>query len=232
MTVVPPDCWNGRFWRRLDETEQAALLEVGKPRGYQRGATMIHATDTARWAAVLLSGRVRVLNGEHLAGARSAGDIIGEQRILEKQPRHVTVRAETPVRALVIDGADLDRVLDRQPGVLRALCAVLSERLRECDERLAGLSGDAFTKLVRFLALSADGDGPFSVHIGSQERLGEALGVSRDSVIRALRQLRKDNVVTTRRGLVTVRDTRALRGYPRNNSGASAANAAERNKYF
>lgn len=213
MTVVPPGCRNGPFWRRLDEPEQSALLEVGKPRDYRIGATLVHAADTARWAAVLLSGRVRVLDDDHLVGTRTAGDIIGEQRILEKHPRRVSVRAETPVRALVIDGADLDRVLDRRPGVLRALCAVLSERLRDCDERLAALSGNAFTKIIRFLVQAADGDRPFSVHIGSQEGLGEGLGVSRDSVIRAFRRLREDNVVTTQRGLVTVRDPRKLRAY-------------------
>jgi CRP-like cAMP-binding protein len=115
----------------------------------------------------------------------------------------------------VVDGADLDRLLDRQPGVLRALCALLVERLRECDERHAAQSGNAFTKIVRFLARSAEGEGPFSVHIGSQQALGEELGVSRDSVVRALRRLRKENIVTTHRRLVSVREPGMLRAHTR-----------------
>lgn len=212
-TVVPPECRNGRLWRRLNDTEQAAFLDVGKPRGYQQGATLIRAEDTARWAAVLLAGRVRVGTGTQVFGTRSAGDIVGEQRFLDKQPRRVTVRAETTVRALVVDGADLDRLLDRQPGVLRALCALLSERLRECEERLAALSGNAFTKIVRHLARLADGDASLSVHIGSQEALGDELGVSRDSVVRALRRLREEDIITTHRRLVTVREPGRLRAY-------------------
>jgi CRP-like cAMP-binding protein len=215
--VVPPECRNGRLWRRLNDTEQAAFLDVGKLHTYRQGATLIHATDTARWVAILLSGRVRIVNGDgaQVVGTRSAGDIVGEQRFLENQPRRVTARTETAVRALVVDGADLDRLLDRQPGVLRALCALLSERLRECDERLAAQSGSAFSKIVRFLARSAEGEDAYSVHIGSQKALGEELGVSRDSVIRALRRLRKENIVTTHRRLVSVREPRRLRAYTR-----------------
>lgn len=211
MTVVPPECRNGRFWRRLDEPEYTALLEVGKPRTYQRGATLIGSATTTRWVAVLLSGRVRVVDG--LTTVHHAGDIVGEQRILDKHPRRITVRAETPVRALVIDAADLDRVLGRHPGILRALCAVLSERLHECDERLAALSGNAFSKIVRFLTQFAEEDRPYRVPIGSQKKLGDDLGISRDSVIRALGQLREDGIVTTDRGLVTVRDPGRLRAY-------------------
>lgn len=215
--VVPPECRNGRLWRLLNDTEQAAFLDVGKLHTYRQGATLIHATDTARWVAILLSGRVRIVNGDgaQVVGTRSAGDIVGEQRFLEHQPRRVTARTETAVRALVVDGADLDRLLDRQPGVLRALCALLSERLRECDERLAAQSGSAFSKIVRFLARSAEGEDSYSVHIGSQKALGEELGVSRDSVIRALRRLRKENIVTTHRRLVSVREPRRLRAYTR-----------------
>jgi CRP-like cAMP-binding protein len=173
----------------------------------------MRAADTTRWVAVLLSGRVQVLNGDLVAGTRSAGDIVGEQRMFDKTAQRVQVRANTPVRALVIDGTDLDRLFDRQPGILRALCAVLSERLRDCDERLTALSGDAFSKIVRFLTKVTAGDSPSFIHIGSQEGLGKELGLSRDSVIRALRRLRDDNVITTHRGLVTVRDPRRLRSY-------------------
>lgn len=211
--LVPPECRDGRFWRRLQESERATLLELGKPRSYPRGTTLIRAADTTRWVAVLLSGRVQVLNGDLVAGTRSAGDIVGEQRMFEKSAQRVQVRADTPVRALVIDGTDLDRLFDRQPGILRALCAVLSERLRDCDERLTALSGDAFSKIVRFLTKVTAGDSPSLVHIGSQEGLGKELGLSRDSVIRALRRLRDDNVITTHRGLVTVRDPRRLHTY-------------------
>jgi CRP-like cAMP-binding protein len=217
MTAVLSASRDGSFWHRLTERERAALVEVGRQRSYRKGAVVIRAADPARWAAVLLSGRVRLTDddGAHVVAVRQTGDIVGEQRVVDGQPQQTTVRAETTVKALVVDGADFDRLIGQLPRVLWVLCAVLSERLRECYARLATHSADAFTKIVRFLTSAATetGDRPFTVHIGSQEALGEELAVSRDSVVRALRRLRADNVVTTHRGLVTVRDAKRLRAY-------------------
>jgi CRP-like cAMP-binding protein len=217
LTAVPADGRDGSFWVRLSERERAALVEVGRQRSYRKGATVIRAADPARWAAVLLSGRVRLTDGDggHVLAVHQAGDIVGEQRVIDGLPQQTTVRAETAVRALLLDGADLDRLVARLPHVLWVLCAVLSERVRECYTRLATQSADSFTKIVRFLATAAaeTGDRPFTVHIGSQEALGDELDVSRDSVVRALRRLRADHAVTTHRGLVTVRDAAKLRTY-------------------
>lgn len=218
MTSALSASRDGSFWRLLTERERAALVEVGRQRSYRKGATVIRGADQARWAVVLLSGRVRLTaagNGAHVVAVRQTGDIVGEQRVVDGRPQQATVRAETAVKALVVDGADLDRVVGQLPHVLWVLCAVLSERLRDCYTRLAAQSADAFTRTVRFLtdAATESGDRPFTVHIGSQEALGEELDLSRDSVVRALRRLRADDVVTTHRGLVTVRDARRLRAY-------------------
>jgi CRP-like cAMP-binding protein len=125
------------------------------------------------------------------------------------------VLAETPVRALVIGGQEFDRVLDQHPRILRVLCAVVSERLREADRNLSG-QDDAFTKVAEILARYVDdfgstGERDIQVGIGSQAVLGESLGLSRESVVRALKRLRELDIVATVRGIVTVRDLDALR---------------------
>lgn len=212
---MPREYRDGTFWRRLTDREQRAFVDVGTYRRYRRGTPLIHAAATDRWVAIIDSGRVRV-RARQVVAVRQAGDIVGEQTVVDGKPRSATVVAETEVRALVVDGADVDRLCIRFPHVLRELCAVLSERLRECDLWIADHAWDAFTKVVNFLLTSAaDGGhtGPFGVHIGSQAALGERLGVSRDSVIRALRRLRAEKIVTTQRGVVTVRDLAGLRAY-------------------
>jgi CRP-like cAMP-binding protein len=208
MTVTPAGR-DGSFWRRLNDVERAAFAEVGKQRDYKPGRAIIQAAGTGRWVAILLTGRVRIVNGSQLVEKRSAGDFVGEQRMFDRRPQIFGVRAETAVKALVVDGADLDRLIGRLPRVLWVLCAVLSDRLRACQERLAT---DAFTRVVRYLVSSDPGnDQVFSVAIGSQAALGERLDVSRDSVIRALRRLRSEGIVLTSRRLVLVRDPRRLR---------------------
>lgn len=204
----------GSFWRRLDTEERAALLKVGKRRPYPKNTMLIRAGGRTRWAAILLTGRVRVTtaNDTQMIATRADGDIIGEQWVLHGRPRCATVVAETQVWALIIDGPVLDSLFARLPGILRVLCVVLSERLREYDERLTAQTGDAFIKVVRHLLRSVDDHGP-AVHIGSQEALGKKLGVSRDSVVRALRRLRDAKILTTERGIVTVRALEKLRAH-------------------
>lgn len=230
MAAVLSTSRDGSFWRRLDTEERAAFEKVGKRRPYRKGTTLIRAGDKTRWAAVLLTGRVRIVtaDGTQVIATRSDGDIVGEQRVLDGQPRAATVVAETQVLALIVDGATLDGLFNRLPGILRVLCVVLSERLRECEERLTAQTGDAFVKIVRHLLRLLEERGP-AVHIGSQEVLGRRLGVSRDSVIRAMRRLRDAGIVTTERGLVTVRAPRRLRRLVTIRAG-SAADAADRSE--
>jgi CRP/FNR family transcriptional regulator, cyclic AMP receptor protein len=211
MTALRPEHRASSFWRRLNHEERVAFVDLGMARRFARGATLIRIGETEPWAAVLYTGRVRVLaaNGVRVA-TRWDGDIVGEQAFLDGRTRSATVNAETMVRALVLGAVELDRLLTRFPRVLRVLCTVLSERLREADQRLDGQGRDAFARIVDYLVRHADESRPV-VHIGSQEELGRTLGVSRDSVLRALRRLRRNGVVLTQRGRLAVRDFEKLR---------------------
>jgi CRP/FNR family transcriptional regulator, cyclic AMP receptor protein len=174
--------------------------------------------NTDRWVAILSDGRVRVLgaDGARILATRSAGDIVGEQALIERRARSATVLADTPVRARVLGAADLDRLLARHPRILRVLCVVLSERLRESDRNLGDLGDRAFTKVIYGLLRLAESGRPvpsrgIRVRIGSQAKLGSLLGVSRESVVRALGRLRKEQLIATNRGVVTIYDIAALR---------------------
>ncbi|RSM70396.1 hypothetical protein DL991_37700 [Amycolatopsis sp. WAC 01375] len=208
----------GSFWRRLDDAEREALVSKAVLRRYEVGATLIRAGDPDNWVAVLHSGRVRLLaaDGKTPIAPRFAGDIVGEQAVLDREVRSATVQAETPVRALIIDGSAFDRYLAQRPRVLRVLCAVVSERLRESDRNIVGQNDDAFTKIVEMLLRYVDDFDPaysdrLRFAIGSQAALGESLGLSRESVVRALKTLREDKVITTDRGVITIKDVDELR---------------------
>ena len=207
----------GSFWHRLAEAERAALVRAAQHKRYDRGTTLIRGADRGRWAAILHSGQVRVVSvdGTRTISTRSAGDIVGEQALIDQGTRSATVVANTVVQALVLGSEEFERVLHRYPRVLRVLCAVVSDRLREADGVLSGQADDASTKVVLHLLRHAGAAGGprIPVPITSQAALGELLGVSRESVVRALRKLRAESVVTTQHGVVTIRDLDALRSW-------------------
>ncbi|MDT7785784.1 MAG: family transcriptional regulator, cyclic receptor protein [Pseudonocardiales bacterium] len=208
----------GSFWRRLDDTERTALVSVSALRRFDTGATLIRAGERENWVAILHRGRVRTVaaDGRTPIALRFAGDIVGEQAVLDQETRPATVRAETPVQALIVEGAVFNRYLSQRTRVLRVLCAVVSERLRESDRTIVSQNDDSFTKVAEMLLRHVDefewtNGGRIRFDIGSQAALGESLGLSRESVVRALKLLRKDGVIATHRGMITVNDVAELR---------------------
>ncbi|MFL6125317.1 helix-turn-helix domain-containing protein, partial [Actinophytocola sp.] len=88
--------------------------------------------------------------------------------------------------------------------------------LREADRNLSEQGNDAFTKVAETLLRYVDELGAgmragVRIGIGSQAAFGESLGLSRESVVRALKSLREGGLVTTDRGVVIIHDVDALR---------------------
>ncbi|MCG8916279.1 Crp/Fnr family transcriptional regulator [Actinokineospora sp. PR83] len=207
------------FWVRLSEVERSAVVQRATVEKYAKGATLMSAGEVGDTAAVIHRGQVRVVGAGGRAGLanRFAGDIVGEQAMLDGQVRSATVLADSPVQALVLPNTALSGLIELHPGVLRVLCAVLSERLCESDRVLGNQLDNALTKVVDFLVRTLDdsrerGDRWVSINIKSQAELATRLAVSRASVVRALSALRRDGCITTgRRGVVVVVDPDALR---------------------
>ena len=59
----------------------------------------------------------------------------GELALLDRGSRSATVRAETPMRMVVLGQREFNRVLDAVPTMTRKLLAVTATRLRESDAR-------------------------------------------------------------------------------------------------
>ena len=209
----------GGFWNRISDADRTAFENVARPKNFQPGVTLIRAGDAGEWAAVLLKGSVQVVaaDEDRKIAVRRAGDIIGEQAPLDGSTRSATVVTETSVQALVIGRRQFDQVLLQRPNTMRVLCAIMSERLRESDQRLTVDS--VLAKLIRLIVdlagergLAVGGD--VQIRIKSQTELAETLDVSRVSVGRALGTLREEGLVSTSRKQLAVHDLDALRERP------------------
>lgn len=210
-------CARGSFWGRLKESERSAFADIADEMRYERGSRLIPSDDPAGSVAVLCRGRVRVVEGtgRRLLAVRGPGDIVGEQVVFERHRRPATVVADSQVRAALVGMREFERLVGDMPQFLRVLGEVISERLREAT--LGGTSrNDSLSKVVRYLQNEVENQlasvvADVRVHIKSQRQLAALLGVSRESVVRALRRLRESGLVTTRNGVVVVADPAGLR---------------------
>ena len=114
-------------------TELAALLtEVELP----AGATLFNKGDPGDCMYIVVSGQVRVHDGEQTINLLNEGDIFGEMAILDPGPRMASVSAVTANLLLRLDQDALNELMEERSEIARGIIRVLSRRLRARVEEL------------------------------------------------------------------------------------------------
>jgi CRP-like cAMP-binding protein len=210
------------FWQQLDDQQRALLTDIGRIRDYRPHELIIQGLGDDKNAVVLLRGRVRVMAGtrhgkDAILALRGPGDIVGELPVLDGGPRSATVEAISDVRGLVLDFGAFRSILRLNPQIMSLISAVVAGRLREADRRRAELSTSGVLTRTGSVILDLAGDtrcdngAPIHLDIGSQVDLAGLVGTSRESIVRALADLRERGVIATARGSITVLDLDRLR---------------------
>ncbi|HEY3753536.1 MAG TPA: Crp/Fnr family transcriptional regulator [Pseudonocardiaceae bacterium] len=211
------------FWGRLGPEERVALVGAGVRRSYSAGAVLCQQGDQTHHVLVLLSGHVRVtrvaMDGrETVAGVRGPGDVLGELAAVDAQPRSATVSALVDVQTLTIPGKRFAALCQTQPRIAWVLLGVVADRLRESGRQWTEFGGGHTAQRVAALLLELavrqgkpTGDAVEITLWAGQRELAAAAATSRESVARALRTLREQGLVSTRRGHVTIHDVARLR---------------------
>ena len=98
----------------IDLSEGKELTRQGKP---------------GREFFVLVEGTADVVKNNRKISTLKAGDFFGEIALVSDAPRTATVRASSPVRALVVTERNFKRLLDEQPEIERKVLTALAERV-------------------------------------------------------------------------------------------------------
>ncbi|HEY5859199.1 MAG TPA: cyclic nucleotide-binding domain-containing protein [Actinomycetota bacterium] len=117
------------LFAELSRKERAQIArwadEIEEPAGY-------HLVDQGNFAHeffVLLDGNVEVLkDGEHLTEL-GRGDFFGEIALVEHERRTASVRATTPVRAIVMHERDFGAMRTQMPAVAERIEIAIKERV-------------------------------------------------------------------------------------------------------
>lgn len=133
--------------RELGPEEMGRLAERTHQASFDAGAPIVEIGEPGRSLYLLASGQVQVVypsaNSDFELARLGPGDFFGEMALLNDKPRSATVRALTPVDALVLDKDDFRRVVAETPGMALHLMAALSVRIRNADEQISSLSDQA-----------------------------------------------------------------------------------------
>jgi CRP-like cAMP-binding protein len=206
----------------LTTEELDDLVRRARPRRFARGAVIVDEGERPRRVAAILSGRAKIScitedGREVLLGALGTGDLVGELSALDGEPCSATVTTLEPVDALVLSPAGFTEYLDAHPRLTRILFRSVMQKLRDADrKRVEFGSLDAEGRVARRLVELASEHGTTSqgvVHITlplSQQELAGWTCSSRESVSKALRNLRACGWIETHRRGISVLDVGAL----------------------
>ncbi|MER5494001.1 Crp/Fnr family transcriptional regulator [Streptomyces sp. NPDC002490] len=206
------------YLARLPDEAAAALVEAGPALRYPARTVVLMKGEPSSHVLLILEGWLKVTDDspdghEALLALRGPGDVIGESAALEGTSRSASVTALEPVRAVVVPADRFTAFLDRYPVAARQLMAVVTDRMRAADRKRLELAASGVKeRLARLLLELAQYHGE-PVEEGvlvrvplTQQELAGAVGSSRESVTRLLRELRERGCISTRRqSLVVIR---------------------------
>ena len=205
-----------------DELQCLAGLQ-GRPLNLRRGQQLTREGQTEHKAFVLQEGwacsfKTLPDGGRQIISFPIAGDIVGLRSILLRTADH-SFSALTDAVVNAVDGSHIMRCVTEYPRLGAALLwaasrdeAMVVEHLVNIGRRSAlERTAHFFMEMAERLTLVGLGtEAEFKCPL-SQFVLADALGLTSIHVNRTLRELRERNLLTVRRGVVTIHDLAGLR---------------------
>jgi serine/threonine protein phosphatase PrpC len=140
------------LFEHLTYREKNELLAIAHAQNYAAGALIVREGDPGGDLFVILDGEVRVEQHGLPIATLTNGGHFGEMGLVDAGPRSASVRAVTPIRAMVLHRDAMLGVLQREPTLavklLWAFVQVLSQRLRAANTELSdALAGPETARL-------------------------------------------------------------------------------------
>lgn len=126
------------IFRRCGADDLAALAASARWVEHGDGADLVREGEAAEQLLIIERGQAQVFKrgasgGQHLLNRLGPGDSIGEMALFDRVPRSASVRADGPVRTLVLPLAHIVQLAEARPSLVPVLVdigALVAERLR------------------------------------------------------------------------------------------------------
>jgi CRP/FNR family transcriptional regulator, cyclic AMP receptor protein len=211
------------FVSQLEPDEAAMVRGLGYVRRIERREALVSEGELADAVLLIERGNAKIVSitrggVEVVLALRGTGELVGEQSILDGQPRGATVVAIDPLEVRVIAASAFRRFLEQNPRVMMVVLSMMSASLRAAS--LAQISYAAADTLGRVAARLLElgerfGDqSPEGVRVTlplTQEEIAGWAGASIEATARALRQMRELGWIQTGRRTLLIRDAESLR---------------------
>ncbi len=192
----------------LNEEELKAVVNLASSHHYPSKSVIVQEGDNSNSLFVIVAGQVKIsyyaMDGrEVILSLMPMGSFFGELSLLDRQPRSATVTTLQKSTLAQIRRSDFEQLLLQQPQMSLKLLLELTSRLRKTNlllERISTL--DVPHRLYHFLndLCACMGRNPGEHHVQlklpTHQLMADQLSTSRETVSRAISNLKKDKVIT------------------------------------
>ncbi len=193
-------------------------------RRFESEQIIFHKNDPGSTLYIIISGKVKIVlpsaEGEAvLVALLSTGDFFGELSLFDGEPRSATSIASEPTDILTLDQENLFEYLRGNPNAAEEIFSELSLRLRRTDELLSDaafcnlstrLSKRILDLAERYGQPNEEGNTRINMRLRQQD-LADMVGATRESVNKMLKTYKLKNLLSIKRGYITILDEGALR---------------------
>lgn len=117
------------LFSNCSKRELAAIAAIADEIDLKEGKELTRQGAPGREFFVLVDGTADVIKNQRKVNTLKAMDFFGEIALIHEAPRTATVKATSPVRALVITERNFNRLLKEHPEIQRKVLAALAERV-------------------------------------------------------------------------------------------------------
>jgi CRP/FNR family cyclic AMP-dependent transcriptional regulator len=213
----------GTLLGRLDHTTRDRLLAVGVRRSVDTCRVILHEGALESHVILLDDALTKVTatmtdGRQALLAIRVSGDIVGEISALNGTPRSATITACRPSIIRIIHRNEFRAFLRSNPDAAIEIAGIVADRLRWANRRRIDFASHTVkVRLARVLwevATAYGQRGPTGIIVDirlTQAELATLCGAAEISLQKALRELRKADIIGTGYREIVVHDPHALR---------------------
>ena len=216
---------NGRsFYTSLSDETRAAIAERGVSRKWARNATIFRIQEECTGLHLIVDGLVKLYRSnpkgdEQIILLEGAGGILTISPVLDGGLHLLSAETLKPTETLLLDRNDFQKMYSEHQDFRDVIVLELARRFRSAVSLLETIAlkpviARVATRLIDLASAhnALDGSQTFSLLL-SQEELAHVLATRRESVARALADLRASNAVETTGSKIRVLDPQLLFEY-------------------
>ena len=206
----------------LSPGERRELLTLATVEQFDRDQEIFNKGDPGNGLYLILEGRVGIKTSsvrgqEIILNILERGEVFGEIALLDGKERTAGAIAMEPTELLFIGRPHFIRFLEKRPKLCLYLMRILCARLRWTSDIIEdSIFLDIRSRLAkRLLTLASiygvDNEEGVTIKLRlAQDKLGDMLGVTRESINKEMVAWQAENVIRYSRSYITIRDLKVL----------------------